>query len=84
MVVVLSGGILFNSGQVILQVRVSVREAVGEELVVVIEVEAVSEGQSEVVSLESWIAVLLEIVLVVVNAFPNSVPSCSLDVIEFV
>ena len=81
---VLRARVLLDPRDVVLQVREGVREAVREELRVIVDGQRVHEGQREEAPLELGVAVLLERVLVVVDVLADAVPADALDVLDLV
>lgn len=76
--------VFFDFVQVILQIRVGIREAVREELLVVVVSEFDCESQGVVGFGVARPSFFLEFVLVVNNAFAYSVPACALFVLQLV
>ena len=76
--------VFFNSRQVILQVWESIGEAVSEELCVIVNIDSVHECKCVKPSLEFWISVFFEWVLIIVDVRAYSVPSNSLYILYFI
>ena len=81
---VLSSGVLLNPRKIILHIGIGVREAVGKELLVIVMIKSMLKTQSKEILQQLGTAILLEAILKIVNALSNSVPSCTLRLLDLV